>query len=644
MSDIRLQAKRDVVKIPLYSTEEAYMNVKSPTTGSEMNRQVLVNMFPVINKDPIRDDGGEVALLTRPGFGNPVTTNSDLTDHLTLDDTEPMAVLSMRGTPSECLVVAYADYSNPTYYVRIIQYRPGVSPNGCILMGTINLTAYGYTSHGDCTVNLTEITHGTSSTVIVPGVAITIHPTAALSTSANSDAFYALTTSGYFTSGCIPNVAGIASGIADTDFPTNTPARGITGPIVQLNNVHYVMTNDGFIYGSYPSDTGPNFMPDITTWNALGVTTASQDADRGVAIVRYKHHLIAFGTATMEFFNDEGLAKPNLPIQRTQQAYLRIGLANNKSYCHVDDDLYFIGSSQDTSSIGLYKLSGYTPELLSSVPINHLMSPYGRYDPELYPFYTMGTTHIITNIAVAPGINGSSIMGADEPDNNEFKGTLVYCINSKAWWVLAFEFTDYLSDIISRGNGLVPQIRIAVSLIGTQMKRWVWVCGYQNDASPEDIGMHPIQMYQDIEADGGTALYDKFRVSNTSTTLTYRIPTAFRTNRLQFSSLNRKTIHKLKLQRKDIYDAQSTSFLPAEEWKLYFSFWKDIESDSLGADAGQVAPNITRTIDLELPAYNPFLTMYNFGTCRSVMIQMLSNNAYPIELGHLEATLTLADH
>jgi hypothetical protein len=618
MGDVRLQAKRDVVQIPLYSTEEAYQAPYNSLNRQSSDRQVLVNMFPVISKDPVRPDEGQMRLLSRPAFNNPNTGNSDLNTHLTVGKSAPIAVLGMRSTATEVIIAAYPDYSAPNYFLRIIQYRPGVSN---ILIGSINLTTLGMTTL-ECVCHLSEISH-----LGAPALAITVHPARAKSTASNSDGFYAVTTAGYFTAASLQT-------ITDADFPTNaTYTKGITGPIIQLNNVHYVMTSDGFISGSYPQDTGLLY-PDIATWNTYGITTASQDPDGGVALVRYKHHLIAFGTGSMEFFNDEGQAKPALPILRTQQAYTKVGLANSKAWCIIDDDLYWIGNSMDTGSLGLYRMSGYTPELISSVPHSHQMSTGARYWAELYPFYTMGTTHIVTNWEAYPNIDATGSMGTEVPDNVSLFGSWVYCATSKTWWVLAFEFTEWQGGGFSIGLDC-PQIRIAVTSSSTGTNRWIWVIG---DDAVDTIGMHPCKLSEGYEAYGGSL--DTFRESNSGVSLSYRIPVAVRTNRLQFNSLNRKTIHKMKIQC--MYPSTRSTLLTTEAYNIYVQVWKDLEIDKW--DDAANAPSVTRVLDLEQTAYNPFLTMYNFGTARNYTLQILASLTENLELGHLETTLSLADH
>jgi hypothetical protein len=490
----------------------------------------------------------------------------------------------MRGCPSDTLIAAYWDF-NVTYFIRIVQYRPGVST---LLIGSISLTTYGYSDPRDVCVNLSEITV-TNAGAIQPGLAVTIHPrvgSTVVPAAANCDGFYAIATAGYFTAASLVT-------IADGDWPTNTPAKAITGPIVQLNNVHYILTTDGFIHGSYPSDTGPYFLPQIDVWDAVGVTTASQDSDRGVTLVKYKHHLVAFGSSTMEFFNDEGQAKPGLPIMRTQQAYIKVGCVNPKAVTVVGDNLYWVGTSLELANIGLYRLSGYTPELLTSPGMQTLLgNNYGRVSAELYPFYTQGTTHIITNVQVNPQIN-TSLMGSDQPDNLKLEGNLCYAVESKAWWVWTHEWgiTTWKSDVLTNGNGVTPILRCATTIADGYVVRWIWCCAY-NSGLTESLGMHPIRLWQVGEAQD-LAYYDNLRVNNSASYYAFRVPVAVRTNRLQFGALNRKTLHKMRLGWR--YIKGNGTFLPAEAWFLYVNAWKDLATEQMAYNS---TPNISRSIDL----------------------------------------------
>ena len=215
------------------------------------------------------------------------------------------------------------------------QYRPNTGVGGNVKIGELTSTA------ATDLVYLTELNIANVTTL-----GVVIHK----NDYSSSKGFYATSSGGVFPASSLTE-------ITDTDFPPKkgTPEH-LTGPMVQMNGTTYVMTRGGAIYNSD--------LNTITSWNSAGVIQANQYPDLGIGLLRYKHHILAFGDGSIQFFNDVGNPAPASPLQRTDQAFIKFGCIWPKSFININDVVYFL-SRGTSGSVDLYKLDGYSPVILS---------------------------------------------------------------------------------------------------------------------------------------------------------------------------------------------------------------------------------------------------------------------------------------
>ena len=277
--DRPVQQTFDTVQIPLYDAQQisSYSLDSDGILGLGVT-QTYVNMIPKTSKNT---QTGEplITLQKRQGFESQMDMHSKaaLTGDVSVRD-----MISMTQC-SDVLVVAMYKNNAGTKTIEILQVRP--TANTALVIGTISTVvgppAVNISETTD--VYLTEIKQGN-----VPGVAVVI--TDDSGSSGTSAGYYALTSSGAFTATTLTK-------ISDADFPTNqTPYVHIVGPFQQMNQVTYIMASDGRIYNSNADNIG--------TWAALGYLEAEAYADKGVGLMRYKHHIVGFGLSTVEFFDD----------------------------------------------------------------------------------------------------------------------------------------------------------------------------------------------------------------------------------------------------------------------------------------------------------------------------------------------------
>lgn len=153
--------------------------------------------------------------------------------------------------------------------------------------------------------------------------------------------------------------------ISDVDFPPNqTPALELASGGAVLNNVLYVYCKDGTIWNSDINDPA--------NWNALNFLTAERKQDTGLFLTSHRDHLVAVGTASIEFFYDA--ANPvGSPLRRRQDVFYNIGGYDISSWCNTGDEVYFLGSPQGGTP-AVYQIKDFRAEQVSPSTLNGLLS------------------------------------------------------------------------------------------------------------------------------------------------------------------------------------------------------------------------------------------------------------------------------
>ena len=621
MADRLLEQQQQTLRLPLYTTEEQRTGAYMSAPG--VADQVLVNCFPVIKRDPVMPDKPVIQIQQRAGI-QADTSNVDLTSGLA-DPTNayPKAILTMSQL-TDIIIIAYVDVVAATPTFRIVQYRPNA--NTFSTLGTIATTA---TLTEAAYVHLSELTIGG-----VPYLGIVV------SEAGISNAPLGNASVGYYSASSAGTMGAIAQ-ITDVDFPSNaTYNRKVVGPMVQLNNVVYVMTEDGWIHGSEPSSATPP-LAQITVWNSFGYTRASSSPDKGVGLRRYKHHLVALGQNSIEFFNDQGLSPPDLPILRTEQAFINIGVVNPKGCIVLDDTLWFVGRSS-SGNLDLYKLEGYTPVSRSDSSFRKLLRSQA-YNFDLQVMSMHGTTHIILNSNTFLGIKWPGT--ANVPENgatgtNGMQGTMVYCIDSASWWLLCFAMTN------DSASGLTFMYVTEAPVSSSAGRRYM-VTNLMETLATSNYGAGPIEITEPAENNPEIGYNDVFRLNNTTTRDHYRIPIMISTNVYDFKSTARKFLRSLKVVCDYIRTWDPVS--PTEPWNtwntegLYLGVGVDKTDDLSALVTSGAVPEIRREKNL----ITDTLYRYNFnnlGSGRNFRFFVWINSFVKVRLEELELVIAQGTH
>jgi hypothetical protein len=204
-----------------------------------------------------------------------------------------------------------------------------------------------------------------------------------------------------------------------TSVTTTTTGRGLDGRkgLVYLNGYLYGVDSTGYkIHNSNAAGV-------LTTWSSTDYISAEQFADPVVWIDKHKNHLVAFGTSSIEFFYDAGI-EIGSPLARQESYCVQVGLytANvkpGKTVCHIDDDIYFLGT-KDNDSVGLYRIRNFKVEEVDSQYMQTIFN-YTNADPKTD--ITAGLETMIINNHPMVVINTKSI-----------SYVVVYFPKEDTWW------------------------------------------------------------------------------------------------------------------------------------------------------------------------------------------------------------------
>lgn len=602
--DRSLQAEKDIVRLPLYS-DDANRNVPAGSRGfsvvsqpyamgQEIHDSVLFNCWAE------KDDNGNWIIVKRPGISESVAS---LADGGVLGGTATNykihCLIGMQAIPGAFVALVSTAIAGATHLIYFTHDGHG----GIADLGTFALNVYLETG----IPYITEI-----SISGYPGIAINYaYHTGCVA------AYYVSTSTTDMTGGTLTT-------ITDVDFPGNqTPVVPTRGPFVQLNEHIFIMGQNGKIYNSDQAS--------ISSWNVRGVQPASIEPDSGVGLAKYKQHIVAFGTNSMEFFEDAGLAPPGGPLQRTEQAFIRIGCVSGSTVHTIGDTLYWIASGE-TDVRGLYKLDQYTPVKLSTAaqaPWLDNMSVHGRLSSiklggQLHLFISnlnlnsgvvMATPYLVSNATFTP--TGTETETFPPTDYDVLSSLLCYNIKHNSWWWWTDESVPLLNLFVASTYSQV------VGYYGRQ----VIFKASSSVAATSNRNDYAIFTTQDLKIPLGAyssevgITYHDSAANGTDTGVCMII----QLNPFEFNVESRKIINKAKLS---IDALVKYSFDTSTGNQIY---WIYNRMDGYGA-------TICRPTDAPNPAQRYYLN--NLGTTRKLYMAILAKNAMPMRLKALELHVT----
>ena len=194
--------------------------------------------------------------------------------------------------------------------------------------------------------------------------------------------------------------------VSDNRYPFET----VPGLVV-LGGIAYVMDTTGLIHSCELNDP--------YHWPLLNVVGADYESDPGVALVKYLNYVLAFGTYTMQFFYDAGIADGS-PLRPYLNANLKVGCADAATIANVGPTIMWVSRTREFNR-QVVILSGLLPQVVSTPAIDKLLNGSGYPSLRAISAYSNGHLYYILSplgVTTAP--------------------SLVYDLTLKQW----YEWTD----------------------------------------------------------------------------------------------------------------------------------------------------------------------------------------------------------
>ena len=259
--------------------------------------------------------------------------------------------------------------------------------------GTKVITAFG---NQDSSIydDGTRLTTNNSDTTIITGKATGITetvlsgtPTLAISSSDGTGWYY--------------QNAGTVTKITDAQFPGNN-SKTLAGTFAHMDGFAFILDTNGDLWNSD--------LNSITSWTATGYIPAGIYPDKGVAAIRWKRFIIAFGAQSMEFFRNAGNSSGS-PLSRVEELAQKVGAISADAISEIGDNVFFVGPAPE-GGLSLFQFDGSLSRV-SNPEIDALMLLMGNGNISVTTFRDVGLSFVL--------VNGGGL-------------TYAYCVEEKFWF------------------------------------------------------------------------------------------------------------------------------------------------------------------------------------------------------------------
>jgi hypothetical protein len=258
--------------------------------------------------------------------------------------------------------------------------------------------------------------------------------------------------------------SGMMTEITDTDWPGDTET--IAGPFAHLDGFAFIMTTRGRLWASDINS--------ITAWTANNFTATNAYPDKGVAAIRWKNFVMAFGVESLEFYYNAGLSP--FPLARAASMTAKVGSISADAIARIADTIFFCGTTPE-GGMSIFQWDGQLSRV-SSPEVEAIIILAGASNVSLTTIRHFGRSFVLVKAGPT---------------------TSAYCIEEKFWfeWNSITPLWYKCASVMLGGT----QVNYAVSNVSTSGKVYL-----QNHASLtfEDDGTTYTARIQSEPTDEGT--------------------------------------------------------------------------------------------------------------------------------------------
>lgn len=127
---------------------------------------------------------------------------------------------------------------------------------------------------------------------------------------------------------------GTVTKVTDAQYPGND-TKTVVGTAAHMDGYALVMTQDGYLYASDVNS--------VTSWTNTSRKQTNAYPDKGVGCIRYKNLIMAFGTESVEFYQNAGLTP--FPFQRVTPMTQKVGTISADAIGQIADTVFWVGAT-----------------------------------------------------------------------------------------------------------------------------------------------------------------------------------------------------------------------------------------------------------------------------------------------------------
>lgn len=264
----------------------------------------------------------------------------------------------------------------------------------------------------------------------------------------------------------------IVAKINDADFPTNC-----VGSFAELDGFIFVMTADGKVYNSD--------LNSVTSWTASGFISASISTDVGLGCIKHKNTIAAFGSDSIEFFQNTGNPAGS-PLSSAPQLASNVGYNGIRGITKNAAGVFFLSGTQ-TSKLALYKMTDFTPMEIPSQGIDFKASgATGAVNSFPYAgqliVNIMGTTSywysVDNGVFTEPALPAAAYF-ATTPSAI---GNAALCVLTDTSGTI-YNMADTTTTFQDGGAAFTMSVQLAIDM-GTQKRKFATELRFEGDVQP----------------------------------------------------------------------------------------------------------------------------------------------------------------